>query len=52
MKTLAWDQIELAYQRYNLSRLCNQAMRQLLVVLDQVADVDVAVEFLQKRIFA
>lgn len=43
---------DIPYQWYNLSWLCDQAMRQLLVVLDQVADIYVAVIVLQKRILA
>lgn len=46
----ASDYKDVSYQWYNISWLCDQAMRQLFVVLDQVADVDVAVVVLQQRI--
>lgn len=46
------DYSDVSYQWYNLSWLCDQAMRQLFVVLDQVADIYVAVIVLQKRILA
>lgn len=38
------------YQRYDLSRLCDEAMRHFLVVLDQVANVDIAIVVLEERI--
>lgn len=40
------------HQWYYLCWLCDQSMRQLLVVFDQVANVDVAVVFLKERILA
>lgn len=40
------------HQWYYLCWLCDQPMRQLLVVFDQVANVDVAVVFLEERILA
>lgn len=43
---------EITNQWYYLCWLCDQAMRQLLVVFDQVANVDVAVIFLEERILA
>lgn len=39
-------------QWYYLCWLCDQPVRQLFVVFDQVANVDVAVVFLKKRILA
>lgn len=39
-------------QWYHFRWLCDQSMRQLLVVFDQVANVDVAVVFLEERILA
>lgn len=40
------------HQWYYLCWLCDQSMRQLLIVFDQVANVDVAVVFLKERILA
>lgn len=40
------------HQWYYLCWLCHQSVRQLLVVFDQVANVDVAVVFLKERILA
>lgn len=47
MESQGSDYSDVPYQWYNLSWLCDQAMRQLLVVLDQVADIYVAVIVLQ-----
>ena len=40
------------YQRNDFGRLCHQSVGNLLVELDQVADVDIAVVFFEERIFA
>ncbi len=40
------------YQWDDLCRFLHQLVGKVFIVLDQVADVDVAVEFLQKRILA
>lgn len=37
-----------SYQRYDLSWFCDQTVRQLLIVFDQVTDVNVTVELLQQ----
>lgn len=42
----------MSYQRYDLSRLCDETMRQLFIVFDQVAYVDITVISLKKRILS
>lgn len=39
-----------AYQRNDFGRLCYESMRELLVVVDEIADIDIAVVLLEKRV--
>lgn len=48
-RSLKW---KITHQWDYLCWLCDQAMRQFLVVFDQVANIDVAVIFLEERILA
>jgi hypothetical protein len=42
----------MTHKRDNFCWFCHQAMRQLLIVLDEVGDVNIAIELLQQRILS
>lgn len=49
---ISTEESQETYQRYDFSGFCDKAMRQLFVILDEVADIDITVVSLQERILA
>lgn len=47
-----WKGGPCTHEGNHLRRFGDEAMRQLLIVLDEVGDVDIAVEFLEQGILA